>query len=94
MTASGGRGRHLQVVGLTQSADQEALIGAAGDESRPRIAPMNQRLPAIDPEVVVYLGCAVTLAAIGDQDRADPRLKESLAIVGRPMGIGAAGGDR
>jgi hypothetical protein len=66
--------------------DQEALGGLAGDDGRAVVAPLEQAVAVVDPELALGVGLGgVAVVAVVDQERPDLLLEEldGLRVVGR-----------
>ena len=84
------------VVGVADRRDEQALLGLARHDRRPRVAAGEHRGPRVEPEARLLLVRPVALDAVVGQDRPDLRLEEPdlLRRRLRPVGEGRGGDER
>ncbi len=92
-------GGHLEVAGLLDGLDEQALVGAAGNDCGAVVAPLEQGCVGVETEAAGLFGGVAAVAALRE-DRAN-LLGEELDVVfgagvragGRACGGGGAGRD-
>ena len=77
-------GGHFQLARSPGRLNEQAVIGIAGDNRRPTVAPLAGQSPRVEPQPGFLLGGAVALDAACVQKRANAALEQrSLATVRR-----------
>ena len=74
--------RHVALVLVADRFDEQAFLGLAGHDRRAGVAPFHHRRAGIEPEAALLLVDAMTLEAVGGENRPD-RLLEELDLLSR-----------
>jgi hypothetical protein len=84
-------GGHLEVAGLLDGLDEEALVGIARGDGRAVVAPLEQGCVGVEAETAGLLGGVAAVAALRE-DRANLLGEELDVVLGAGFGTGGRAG--